>query len=681
MGNEKSQPAGLVIKENAIEVTDRWSLHSASYSGVGGNPKISVFVGPVSVLPSNHNLLEKFAKNLMVHRHPSVLKYVTTWQKGEKFYLATESVKPLVQVLPTQTALQVCIGLQNILKALIFLHDKALSVHNNVCRAAIYVTQDGCWKLGGLEYLSKFSELKSGYLSSNEAGRYDAGISPSDQGRMPQPPSSIDCFAFGVMAEEVLSAYSPDDVPGMQEFLEICKHKLKNSQAASRPPLNTLLNITFFTHEFINIHNFLTELTLKTDNEKQDFFRDLSHKLSMFDEEVVASQLSALLLSRMVLLDTTAQQHLLPLLFAPRSDPDDDVCSGRLFGEKTFKTHLVPKLLPMFCVRDAHVRLILLTHFASFCSTFSSTHLKTHILPELLVGIKDTNDSLVSCTLRALADIVPILGSSVVIGGKSRRKLFADGRPKAATGGGKMCSKNQSALNAVTTSKHSESDLGDTELYLPERASPDGGEDLNSPLHTPSEEETENWTDWENNVEDASHSLNCSEDKAIDEKGSQSEECVLKDHVKTEQDLSCANVTSSNSNRRIDGLAKSDKVGPPLPHAIHKTTLPDITSLDVKMSKSNDGSGKSLNGKMRSLSSNNETGLAFKEIDYFQDMEPIIVASNKHIINDVLSSTAMGSKNVNKFQMDDEDLLMNQVEGWGDDIDDLDVDVLVRSDL
>lgn len=63
----------------------------------------------------------------------------------------------------------------------------------------------------------------------------------------------------------------------------------------------------------------------------------------------------------------------------------DDVGSGQLFSEKTFKTHLVPKLLPMFCVRDAHVRLILLTHFSSFCSMFSHTHLKAHILPEVSI--------------------------------------------------------------------------------------------------------------------------------------------------------------------------------------------------------------------------------------------------------------------------------------------------------
>ena len=55
--------------------------------------------------------------------------------------------------------------------------------------------------------------------------------------------------------------------------------------------------------------------------------------------------------------------------------------------------------------------------------------LQEQILPNLLLGIKDTNDLLVAKTLRCLADLVPILGSAMVIGG-NRGRLFADGRPQ-----------------------------------------------------------------------------------------------------------------------------------------------------------------------------------------------------------------------------------------------------------
>lgn len=91
----------------------------------------------------------------MVHRHPCIVKYISSYTKNNKFYLITEEVKPLAQVLTNQSTLQICIGLHSILTALVFLHEKALSSHNNLCCASIYVTPEGVWKLGGFDYLKK----------------------------------------------------------------------------------------------------------------------------------------------------------------------------------------------------------------------------------------------------------------------------------------------------------------------------------------------------------------------------------------------------------------------------------------------------------------------------------------------------------------------------------------------
>jgi hypothetical protein len=48
---------------------------------------------------------------------------------------------------------------------------------------------------------------------------------------------------------------------------------------------------------------------------------------------------------------------------------------------------------------------------------------------QLLLGIKDIDDTVVAATLKALACLVPILGGSTVIGG-TRLKLFTNGMPK-----------------------------------------------------------------------------------------------------------------------------------------------------------------------------------------------------------------------------------------------------------
>ena len=42
--------------------------------------------------------------------------------------------------------------------------------------------------------------------------------------------------------------------------------------------------------------------------------------------------------------------------------------------------------------------------------------------------MRDSNDEVVCATLKALANLVPILGAAKVVG-KKRRKVFADGSP------------------------------------------------------------------------------------------------------------------------------------------------------------------------------------------------------------------------------------------------------------
>lgn len=63
------------------------------------------------------------------------------------------------------------------------------------------------------------------------------------------------------------------DVPALEEFLGICKKHLQNSEPSLRPKLASLLDHVCFKHKFIKIHSFLVELPLKTEVEKNNFFR------------------------------------------------------------------------------------------------------------------------------------------------------------------------------------------------------------------------------------------------------------------------------------------------------------------------------------------------------------------------------------------------------------------------
>lgn len=54
-----------------------------------------------------------------------------------------------------------------------------------------------------------------------------------------------------------------------------------------------------------------------------------------------------------------------------------------LFSLATYREYVVPCLLQMFCVRDVQIRLLLLAHFSSYCSSFTEEQLRTLVLPEV----------------------------------------------------------------------------------------------------------------------------------------------------------------------------------------------------------------------------------------------------------------------------------------------------------
>lgn len=664
MGNDQSQLKGLEISRKAIQVTDYWSLYHGEIPTESSVSTISIFQGETLVTGqfwTNQNPLERAIRNLKIYRHPNILKYIASWNKGSLKMLATERCRPLATCLNITSDVQICLGLRNVLCALIFLIEQAIVRHLSISISSIYVTEDGTWKLAGFEHLWSGKEFNLTLLEKSQPYRYSKAI---DSEELKNKGQGVEQYAFAVMCEEILHNKTDSNIPAVEDFKSYCATHLKHTNVTMRPKLSAILLHPLFNHDFILIHSFLTELPLKSPQAKMEFFTGLADRLRTFDPETVAEQMGSLLLSRIVLLDTTAQLCVTPFILRPKTD---DLSSG-LFVARIFSAYILPKVKQVFCVQDAQIRLTMLEYFPDYFLYFSLEDLKEHILPQLLLGIKDTNDVLVAKTLLCLADLVPVLGSAVVIGG-NRSKVFADGRPQGVPdqsnlwsgvrsitpvlGSGEFLSGSPipgGGVVASTGENFSSIINGGDFSYMPERLSPEG-EDIertNSDL----ELEVDEWSDWENDGNE--HISNHPNNAAPEVESAKTEPRTEGQPVVSQTDLQIE--SSSKLNRPALSQTRS------------------IENLDIKTQP------------FKKLEASPD-----EEMDFFRDMEPIIQKANVLLINDgegeddgesvplttvtPLKSSGTGSReqisplvkvDSSRFDIKVEDLEVNE-DGWDDE--------------
>jgi len=413
MGAESSSLlASVNIDSSPILTTQDWSLHHAQRRE-GDEGQLSVFIDNEF---RKGGRVELLAKNLAQHRHPAILRHIAWLPGSSKAHLFTEKASPLSVVRRQQTDQALCLGLQDLLQALQFLHDVAGCSHGALCLGSIFVTPHGRWRLAGVESLQRFK------LEEQERAK--------------------DVQAAGLLVTQLLSESTDKEATTFREF---ARAQMLLPDVSRLPSLATVLAQPYFQQSYLTVVTFLRDLPLHTPTEREAFLLSLPDLLRQLPPSVVGLQLTPLLLGRFVLMDPIAREKLLPHLLCPKQLPGSELPCGNLqpiLPLEEFQEHVVPQLRTMFLVPDTQVRLTLLRHFPNYCRAVDRDTLVDDILPALLLGLKDTNSHLVAATLRALADLVPILGPEVVVG-SNRTKIFSDGspgkaKPEGGQGGGQV---------------------------------------------------------------------------------------------------------------------------------------------------------------------------------------------------------------------------------------------------
>ena len=433
----------------------------------------------------NSKLAINQIKCLKTLRHPNIVKYLYSKEPPHsKCILITEPLRPLSCLMNNLSREQIVRGLYGITNAVLFLHEKAHLSHNNICATSIYLNSKQTWKLNNFELSLLFSDLNVQNLAQIYEYKDKNSVTPEEElisKGMSKPdlntilkahPYCLDSYAWAMLVVKML--YTDNKLGSNTNIIddedEDCSlEDYLSNDPKKRPSIKSAIELQCFdvckNFNCANSQDKFDPLKIQNLNDLEsnfnnfrEYLADICKMETKLRKKMLNENLIDFLMSPIMFFSSRVREKILPIVLIPSKTNDNEMVSGfnsknkwnfkidqkneelclePLIDSDRYKAFVLPRILSLFTMRSVQIRVVLLEYFPFYVQLINDTDtLKYEILPELLIGLKEKNDQLVSLTFSSLSIMVNLLGHETVVG-KSKTKTdsksyFTENLPKVS---------------------------------------------------------------------------------------------------------------------------------------------------------------------------------------------------------------------------------------------------------
>lgn len=408
------------IEEHITSFNGRsiWTLFRAKKKGF--NEPLSIFRFDFKEPNSKQvDRAKQSLKRIKTLRHPSILKYVDSYESEKSICIVTEAVTPLADYLEaasnlftqTQREFSIAYGLQKVAKGLHFINNDCQLNHNNINIHSVFVNNSGEWKIGGLEYVCPVEESPprlEGDLSEKYTPpeRLDAAKSKHPGAKYAVDSWGLGCLVWESFNKPLTPSSSVKTVGKMPKPLSVYYNKLVQSSPRHRTsPLDFIKECreanVFFGNPLLETILYLEEIQLVKDpNEKAKFFNRLENELESFPNDICKNRILPDLICAYEYGE--AGSSILNPIFR----------IGKLLTEDEYQSKLVPCIIKFFACKDRATRSKLLKQLDSYINFIAPNVINEQIFPQVVQGFLDSNLTIREQTVKSMLYLAPKLNSS-----------------------------------------------------------------------------------------------------------------------------------------------------------------------------------------------------------------------------------------------------------------------------